>query len=258
MCRAHFRTALALGGSLLAWAAGTATAVEPERLSSFQPLTIQDAFPTRLGQVELEAAFRWDRTREDNGSFEPRPRIKLGALPGLQLSVGGPVPPRGREQRQPGRRGGRCAVPALRRARRLLPALHRGRAALFPMAARGHGDEPGAACDQAADQRGTAGPALHLNVAWRHMIDGSPTEGENRYIAAAGYSHPVSRSATLLANFVCEEERQRGRETNLIEAGVRQRVAENLVLSAGIGFGIGDELPSARIIVGIQHSFRLF
>ncbi len=70
--------------------AAPARAAEPERLSSFQPLTIQDAYPTRFGQVELEAAFRWDRTQGGNDLFEPRPRIKLGAFPGLQLSVGVP------------------------------------------------------------------------------------------------------------------------------------------------------------------------
>ena len=46
--------------------------------------------------------------------------------------------------------------------------------------------------------------------------------------------------------------------TGAIQVGVRQRVAENLVLSAGVGFGVGDEAPDARIIVGVQRSFGLF
>ncbi|WP_135467102.1 hypothetical protein [Crenalkalicoccus roseus] len=90
------------------------------------------------------------------------------------------------------------------------------------------------------------------------MIDGAPDERGNRAIAAIGYSHPVGRNTTLLLGFLREEERRRGRESNLIEVGARHRVAEGFILSAGVGFGIGDDSPDARIILGIQRSFRLF
>lgn len=259
MRHARLRTTLTLGGGLLAWMAGTAAAAEPERLSSFQPLTIQDAYPTRFGQVQLEAAFRWDRTRESNDLFEPRPQIKFGVFPGLQLSVGVPyrLGDAGSTDQGDVEVGALYQLSDARGA--VLPALAIEGGVLFPLGPR-EGTETNLAllATRPLTERGTAGPALHLNVAWRHMADGSPTEREDRYVAAVGYSHPVSQSTTLLVDFVREEERRRGREANLIEVGVRQRVAENLVLSAGIGFGIGDESPSTRIIVGVQHSFRLF
>jgi hypothetical protein len=67
-----------------------ARAAEPAQPGTFQPLTVEDASPIERGQAEAALAFRWDHVEEGDDLFEARPRLKLGALPGLELELAAP------------------------------------------------------------------------------------------------------------------------------------------------------------------------
>jgi hypothetical protein len=70
-----------------------------------------------------------------------------------------------------------------------------------------------------------------------------------------GYEVRVSNDLIVLADVVREQELEEDREINLLEAGARYRLTPFSVLSAGVGFGVGDESPDVRTTVGFQVQF---
>lgn len=232
------------------------SAAEPAKLSSFQPLTVEDAYPTRFNRVEAETIFRWDHERDNKDLFEPRARVKWGALENLQLSVQVPY----RLGTTSDRDSGQVVFDSLyqfTKDRDGLPAM-----AISPSIAPSLGQQQGtetnltflATKSLSGKQEG---PNLHLNLSWLHIIDNAATDRENRYRAVVGYSHPFSKDTALVLDFVREQRRERGSNSNFVEIGVRQRVAEDLTFSVGAGAGIGEDSPDARVVVGLQKSFKL-
>jgi hypothetical protein len=86
-------------------------------------------------------------------------------------------------------------------------------------------------------------PKVYLNLSWLHLFDREPNQRGDRYRAAVGYGHPVSDDLMLVADVMREQEEDEDEDINLVEAGVRYRLTQQWVLSAGAGLDIGDESP---------------
>ena len=64
-----------------------------------------------------------------------------------------------------------------------------------------------------------------------------------------------ARKDSKVIDYVREQERQKGKVSDILEAGVRQQITPRLTLSAGAGLGLSKEAPDFRIMAGIQRSF---
>ena len=80
-------------------------------------------------------------------------------------------------------------------------------------------------------------------------------ERDGRYEVALGYSRRVGASAMLVADLVRFEEMTENDEVNLAEIGLRYATTPQSVVSAGVGFGFGDESPDVRLTLGVQYEF---
>lgn len=232
-----------------------ARAAEPAQPGTFQPLTVEDASPIERGQAEAALAFRWDHVEEGDDLFEARPRLKLGALPGLELELAAPY--RFGDEGEGDLRA--SAQYALTRGGGALPALGVEMGVTRTYGSRRDTEaELKALATQPLTRQGGSGPSLHLNLSWLRLFDAGPAERGDRYAAVVGYSQPVGQDTALVLDLAREQERGEGRETNIAEAGLRRRLPGDLVLSAGAGLGLDADSPDFRMVVGLQHSFSLF
>lgn len=96
---------------------------------------------------------------------------------------------------------------------------------------------------------------VHVNASWVHNADPQGDERDNRYIAIVGYSARVARATVFVADYVREQQRRKGADSNIIELGVRQIINPLTVLSLGVGAGIAEDSPTVRVTMGFQYSF---
>ena len=96
---------------------------------------------------------------------------------------------------------------------------------------------------------------LHLNLLYQFNGSQLAEERDGRYEIALGYSRRLGASTMLVADLVRMQEMMEDVEVNLAEIGVRYATTPQSVLSVGVGFGIGDESPDARLTIGFQYEF---
>jgi hypothetical protein len=61
-----------------------------------------------------------------------------------------------------------------------------------------------------------------------------------------------------VVDYVHAQNPAKGGVSNLIEAGLRHEVADNIAVSAGGGLGIGPQSPDFRLLVALQYDFSAF
>lgn len=95
---------------------------------------------------------------------------------------------------------------------------------------------------------------IHLNLQFQHNAGRRFDERSTLYQAIIGYSGRIGPDTIFVADFVREQERKRGENSNIIELGIRRQLNPLTVISIGVGAGIGEESPKFRISIGIQRS----
>lgn len=102
----------------------------------------------------------------------------------------------------------------------------------------------GVALFAAALQDGPNPLTAHLNLAYASRLDPEPGERPGRYGVRAALSQAVA-PATLVGLTWLNEQGERGEhDANLLLASARHRLADNLILGAEIGTGVGPEGPA--------------
>jgi hypothetical protein len=59
----------------------------------------------------------------------------------------------------------------------------------------------------------------------------------------------------LVTDFVREQEREKDKTANILEAGIRRQLDPLTVLAIGVGAGIGPDSPDIRVTGAFQRSF---
>jgi hypothetical protein len=252
--------AAALAAALLLAAGATGAVARGEGLEELNnldinmPNTLDDAFAAERGSVTLLGAARYDNRRGHDNTVRLFPRLLVGVAEGLQATVQVPYT----VGFGPGDDHGVVSFGALynfNRETAWLPAFavsveggpavgpgaHGGELRLFGIASK--------TVDPQAFRR------LHLNLAWFRRFDPGEEERRDRYRVALGYSQLLSRNTALVADYLRESQEERGeRAANILEAGLRYRVAPNLILGGALGAGIGRDSPRFRAIVSVQFA----
>jgi hypothetical protein len=252
---------LTVGGLILAGVATVAAATaqaDPQALSPFVPVTIEDAYPTATGKGEFQGVAYWDHGPRHGDLVTLAPELKLGAFPGAQFEIETPYALGSASARDQGSItfGGLYNLNA---QRDLLPAF-----ALHDDYAQGFGRRGGTSENTlkliATKSLGDpwSAPRLHLNLSWIRATDAPAGVRTDRYQAAIGYSQSIADHTALVVDYVFAQNAMRGSNTNLIEAGLRHEVADNIAISAGAGAGIGHNSPDFRLLVALQYDFKAF
>lgn len=96
---------------------------------------------------------------------------------------------------------------------------------------------------------------IHLNAAWKRNAGRGPMEREHMYHLVAGYSRRLGADTVIVADYVREQEEEKGKTFDIIELGVRRQLTPHTVLSAGAGAGVSKDSPDVRFTLGFQKSF---
>ena len=242
----------------------------PEHLGADEnlPVSVQDAFVPRPGEVEARAGFVYDRVRrrtsgdEDDprrsgrNRYTPRVELEAGILPGLAATIGGEY----RFGDADETKSGEVEVGAewnFLGTQGWWPALALSASVALPY---GYDDDTTettlALLGSLPLGQGADVPWLHANVAWTRGFNiEEEEERRDRYSAVLGLAVPVARSTGLIFDVVREQESEKRRYNNLVEAGVRHVLPDDFVLASGAGVGFGDSETDFRFLIGIQKGF---
>lgn len=83
-------------------------------------------------------------------------------------------------------------------------------------------------------------------------------ERNTLYRAIFGYSGRVGADTLFVVDFVRRQERLRGENSNVVEAGFRRQLNPLTVLTIGAGVGIGEQSPKFRFTIGFQRTITIF
>jgi hypothetical protein len=234
---------------------------DPQGLSRFVPITVEDAYPTATGELELQATAVWEHdthNRRGDDLVTAQPTIKFGPFPGAEVYAGTPY----RFGDASRRHGGDEVFGGFynfNEQRDVLPAFAVNASYANPFGADARSGESTVrliATKSLGDPY--AAPRLHLNLSWYRLVDPSLTERANRYETAVGYSQSLSPHTAAVVDYVWAQNRSAGEHSNLIEAGVRHELDDGWAISGGAGVGVGAESEDFRLLFGLQRSFTLF
>jgi len=233
-------------------------AAEPLGLSSFLPITIEDAYPSKSTTlkpyIRYEADAKGGRARD---LVEAVPRATVPLTRGLAVTVDTPY----RFGNAPSSGGGNARVGALWNflsddgGPRPALAVHGRISAPY-----GAGPHPTETILRFVATKSLGGdvqtaPRLDLNVSWLHLVGPGAGEPRDRYTWGVGSTVLIGPNTALAADFYQEHPSRTGRNVSLVEAGVRQGLAKGSLLAFGVGTGIGHASPRLRLLGGVEVPF---
>lgn len=240
--------------------AAAAFAVDHTNLDSGRPLRVEDAYPVAAGEFALEfgAGFAVERDRADRifGTGE----LLYGALPNLQLGLGGFASTQPDDIEEDTKSGDLqlSGLYNFNQETMTLPAI----AAKVTLNVPTGVDSSGLDAEfKAIFTKSIDAVSLHLNLAYEFLSGTSDGERDGRYEMALGASIPIgaprSTRTTLLADIFLEEGARDGdAETLGAEVGVRFQATSRIVVDAGIGTEFaGDDRSPIFGVVGVSVAF---
>jgi hypothetical protein len=250
------RQLIATVSLLIAIMSGRAIAADHNNLDEGLPTQLDDAYPIEYCGREVQTALSYERTAEGKDLFMVEPRLELGFAPNWQATLHVPF------EFGSGAAEGIGAVGAealynFNTQGIWLPAFAVSGRADFPTGPATHGVDTTAKFILTKSLGRTSFfNQLHLNIAWMHNDDARRGEGENRYKLVAGWSALLNADTIGIIDYVREQELERGMTSNIIEVGIRRQITPRIVLSAGAGAGLTDEVSGLpRATLGLQRSF---
>lgn len=231
-----------------------ARAADHKNLEENLPLTVEDAYPIGYLGREFQLITRYERGEKGEDRYLVEPVLEFGFPRNGELSISGPF------LWGEGEPDGCDDVTLeqlylLNQETRVLPAFAVIGKVHAPTGPESEGVDW--TLKMAATKtlsRSWYLHQLHANFAWTFNEKERPGERDGFYEAVLGYSARINNETMFLADFVRDEDIERGIESNIFEAGVRYMLTPYAVLSGGVGFGVGDDSPDIRATLGIQIS----
>lgn len=234
---------------------GAVSAGDHNNLEDGLPTELTDAYPTAYLNREIQGIIRYDRTNDNENRLLLQPRLEYGLARNWQASVDVPVYAGNADRTG----SGDVRLEALynfNTESKLLPAFALSGRVDFPSGKDSAGIDT--AVKLIASKMivpSTLFHRVHFNAVWYRNAGASEDERENRYALIAGFDVRAGKDATLVVDFVREQDRKHGENANILELGIRRQITPFTVISLGAGVGIGDESPDYRLVAGFQYSF---
>jgi hypothetical protein len=230
-------------------------AADHSNLEENIPTQMEDAYPLPYLNREFQAFGRFERQRDGTDLFTLEPKVEFGFARNWQARIGAPFF-LGNGDKTGSRNLSVEAMYNFNQETQFLPAV----------ALSGRLDTPTGVDSTGLDTRlrflatktlpfTSLLQRVHVNVGWVRDADPMTDARRNRYIVIAGYSALVARATIVVADYVREQQRRKGYDSNMIELGIRQIINPLTVLAVGVGAGIAEDSPETRVTIGIQYSF---
>ncbi len=219
------------------------------------PTQIEDAYVLPYLNREFQSFGRYEQSRDGRDVFTLEPRVEFGFARNWQARIGAPFL-FGNGDKAGNRNLSVEAMYNFNQETQWLPAV----------ALSGRVETPTGPDSRGLDMRlrflatktlpfTSLLQRVHVNLGWVRNSDPLSDERQNRYIAIVGYSARVARATFFVADYVREQQRRKGYDSNMLELGIRQIINPLTVLALGVGAGIAEDSPETRVTVGIQYSF---
>ena len=243
----------ALLAFLLIAVASPATAVDHSNLEEGLPVEVEDAFPIGFRGRELQLSTRYERTDDDKNRFRIEPRLEVGVFRNAQVRVLAPFLLGSADKTGSGDVAGE-AFYNFNQETIVLPAFSTAVQARFPTGRDRKGVEFQVKGILSKTIPGTSRfQRVHANVTWTGNASAGDEMRDSRWKGVLGYQLRVTSDWMLVADVLREEEREKGKASNIAELGFRVPLTPLIVLSAGVGAGFLDESPPFRATVGLQY-----
>ena len=220
------------------------------------PTSLEDAYPTAYLNREVHFFTRYERGRDGTDRVEYVPRFEFGPFRNTEVKV--EVPFYSGSGDRTG--SGDVSVEALynfNTESRNVPAFAISGRISAPTGKDSRGVDT-AVKFIATKSVSNRFDKVHLNLELENNGGARFDERNTLYRAIAGYSGRVGADTLFVADFVRRQERLRGENSNVIEAGFRRQLNPLTVLTFGGGVGIGEQSPRFQITIGIQRTLTIF
>jgi hypothetical protein len=242
------------------------------------PVTVEDAFVPRRGEIEARLGFSYNRLRrftletedddddddDDGGAARKRSgrdqfvtdaEVEIGLGNGLAAMLGASYVLGNAEDVKNGEfeLGGKWNFLA---QQEWFPALTIAAEVSLPFGFRNDSTETtvGLLASKALGS-GPDAPYLHANIFWIHAFNREEDARANRFVAVLGATVPITTSTALALDLVHGKDEEKGQITNLVEVGVRQMLPGGFRLGLGVGAGFGGSTTDFRALFGLQKEF---
>lgn len=250
-CRAALVAALT--GSLFTFAAAQTDHVN---LEEGLPTSLEDAYPTAYRNREIQFFTRYERTRDGKDRVTLNPRLEFGPFRNTQISIEAPFYT-GSADRTGSGDTRLEAFYNFNTESRKVPAFAVAGRITAPSGRNSRGVDT-AIKFIATKSISNRFDRLHLNLELERNGGARFDERNTLYTAIFGYSGRVGADTVFVADFVRKQERMRGENSNIIEAGIRRQINPLTILTIGAGVGIGEQSPRFQIRIGIQRTITIF
>ncbi|HET6245164.1 MAG: hypothetical protein H0V01_06560 [Bacteroidetes bacterium] len=223
---------------------------------------VEDAYATGYGNREMQTLFRYDFTAKAEDLVLLSPVLEYGLFPNTEVSVSVPI------RMGSGDRIGSGNIKLegfynFNSEGILMPAF----AAVFigeiPTGFNSSGFDYGL---KFIITKTISNKLDRLHINFRYFINSDPEvepangvgpqkERSAMIRAVIGYSGRFGPTTVLVADYVYDQQRLLEKESHIIEAGLRRQFTPAMVISLGLGVGVGPNSPQFRGILGIQHVF---
>ncbi len=232
-----------------------AKAADHLNLEEGLPTEVEDAYPIPYQGIEVQGAFRYERTSEGKDSFVIEPRIEYGFAPNWQGRIAVPTKFGSGEEDGLGNMGVEVFY-NFNTETLNTPAFAISVGADFPTSEEGAGVDPTVKLLMTKSLgTGENLDRLHLNVGYTYNDSRQAGERSDYFQAIAGYSRRLNSETILVTDFVYEQEEENNKDAYILELGVRHQLTPLTVLSVGLGAGLTEDSPDFRFTAGFQQSF---
>jgi hypothetical protein len=220
------------------------------------PTELEDAYPTAYRNREVQFFTRYERTRDGKDRVTFQPTLEFGVFRNAELKFTAPFFAGSADKTGSGDIQAELLYNFNTESRKL-PAFAVVGRVTAPSGRRSAGVDT-AVKFIATKSISNRLDRLHLNLELERNGGARFDERNTLYRAIFGYSGRIGADTLFVADFVRKQERMRGENSNIVEAGFRRQINPLTIITFGAGVGIGEQSPKFRFTIGIQRTITIF
>jgi hypothetical protein len=234
---------------------------DPQALSSFAPMEVQDALVLPEGVMEFQGYQLFTRNpyvKSNQNTFLLSPTLKVGAFHHVQLDITAPYQINGNTPN-----AGSAGIDGYYQftdPAPYFPALATQVGYTFT----GYG--PGKTSNSyfvrglltqwlGGDKNA---PRLDANVGWTHVTTPLPGNRSDIWTFGLGYTQRLNAKTAFVADIVHDYQPVNDKVQNFVDGGVRYIVGGGWTVTGVVGPGFGPQSPAFRTLFSFQKDFSLF
>lgn len=226
-------------------------------LDENQPTELEDAYPLKFRDRELQGIVRYQNEARDRHRMLYQPVLEAGILPNTQLSISGTFYSGNADHRGSGTVSS-ALLYNFNTESVMVPATAISVKADLPTGEKSAGIDVTTKLilSKMPYPATTLLHRIHVNLMWIHNSGrDSERERSDMFKGIFGFTARAGRDTLFVIDYVREQRMEKGQDANILEAGFRRQLTPFTLVTLGAGAGIGEESERFRGTAGVQHSF---